>query len=249
MTFRPFVPAVLVVAMAGLALPSAVSAQHQASIGLAISVPRGAFDENTDTGFGLGGGYMYALDPAGVVSLGATGSFLNYGNVRRRTGLSSTIPDIRVDVETRNDIAFFQGALQLRAPTGAVQPYLVGTGGFGVFWTTTSLEDPLTDQPIISDTNQSDATLVYGGGVGLQVKVWEGGGDDGGISAWTLAGDDGEPTRAWIDVGARYLKGGDVEYLREGTLLTDDGEIDIDQRLVRSEIELVQWQVGLTVTF
>ena len=60
-----------------------------------------------------------------------------------------------------------------------------------------------------------------------------------------------DPTRPrlYVDVGARYLKGSEVEYLREGSLVTDDGEFDIDPRLARSEIEMVQYQVGVTVTF
>jgi hypothetical protein len=31
--------------------------------------------------------------------------------------------------------------------------------------------------------------------------------------------------------------------------VTDDGEFDIDPRLARSEIEVVQYQIGVAVTF
>jgi hypothetical protein len=58
-----------------------------------------------------------------------------------------------------------------------------------------------------------------------------------------------DPVRAYLDLGARYLRGGEVEYLTEGTLVTDDGEVDLDERLVETEIEAMQYQIGLTVEF
>ena len=123
---------------------------------------------------------------------------------------------------------------------------LQATGGGGFFYTTTSLEDTRTDQVILSDTNQSDATWVWGGGGGLRFRVWESTPDP---QQAARGGDAERRARAYIDVGARYLKGNEVEYLKEGSLVTDDGEFDIDPRLARSEIEAVQYQIGVTVSF
>ena len=55
--------------------------------------------------------------------------------------------------------------------------------------------------------------------------------------------------RAYIDLGARYVRGDEVEYLREGSLVTDDGEFNIDRRLARSEIALMQYQIAVTFEF
>lgn len=222
-----------------LAGPRPAAAQHEASAALLISDPRGEFDDHTDTGFGLGATYLYALHPSRAISIGATGSFMNYGNTDREVPLSTTIPDIRVEVETSNNMFFLQGALQVKAPAGLVQPYALATGGFGFFATTTTLKDRLTEEQILSDTNQSDGTWVYGAGGGAQIRVWTGEARAG----------DSEPSRAYVDLGARWLRGGEVEYLTEGSLVTDDGEFDIDERLVNSEIELVEYRIGVTFEF
>lgn len=229
----------LALAALALAAPAPAAAQHEVSAGLAISMPQGELDDNTDTGYGFAGSYVYGLGSTRTVGIGVGGSFLNYGRAERRVALSPTIPDIDVDIETANNMGFITGLLQLKAPTRSVQPYVVGVGGVGLFATTTTLTEIGSERDILSDTNQSDWTWAWGGGGGIQALVY------GSRSAV----DGREPTRVYVDVGARWLRGGDVEYLREGSLVTDEGEFDIDQRLVRSEIELVQLQLGVAVEF
>lgn len=212
---------------------------------LTISTPRGEFDDNTDTGFGFTGSYVRSISPNRVVGVGLSGSFLSYGSTRRRAPLSNTIPDITVEVETSNNTAFVFGLLEVRVP-GSIQPYVQAVAGGGFFYTTTSLEDTRTDEVIISDTNQSDATWMWGGGGGMRFRVWESMPDPQEDAARGRAV---PRSRLYVDVGARYLKGNEVEYLKEGSLVTDDGEFDIDPRLARSEIEVVQYQVGVSVSF
>lgn len=211
-----------------------------------ISSPRGEFDDNTDTGFGFTGAYMRSITPNGVVSIGLSGSFLGYGSTSRLAPLSNTIPDILVEVETRNSTAFALGTLEVAVP-GRFQPYVQATGGGAFFYTTTSLEDTQFDQVLLSDTNHSDQTWVWGGGGGLRIRVWEGSPE---FEDPTVEIEDlGPLPRAYVDFGVRYLKGSEVEYLKEGSLVTDDGEFDIDPRLAQSEIEMMQYQIGFTVTF
>jgi hypothetical protein len=237
------------VALALTLLPGTALAQpegaNQATAALVISSPRGEFDDNTDTGWGFEGSYVRSITGNRVVGIGLSGSFLSYGNTSRRAPLSNTIPDITVEVETSNNTAFVLGLFEVRVP-GRFQPYLQAVGGGGFFYTTTSLEDTRTDEVILSDTNQSDATLVWGGGGGMRFRVWEGRPDPEEEAARR---ESVSLARVYIDVGARYLKGDEVEYLKEGSLVTDDGEFDIDPRLARSEIELVRYHVGVTVTF
>lgn len=226
-----------------LAIPGSARAQHEASASLAISVPLGEFDENTDTGIGFQGSYLYSLHPSRAIAVGAAGSFLNYGRAERRVPLSPTIPDIRADVETSNNMGFLQGVVQLKAPLRVVQPYVMATGGLGFFTTTTTLEDIRTGEDIISDTNKSDATYVWGGGGGFQFHVYTGERTAG------MEATGREPVRLYVDLGARYLQGGEVDYLKEGSLVTDRGTFDLDPRLATSEIELVQYQIGVSVEF
>lgn len=238
---RPYAFAFIAVLAAGVLAPPA-HAQHEGTMGLAISIPRGELDENTDTGFGFAGSYTYALTDNRAVGLGGSISFLTYGSTERRVPLSPTIPNIRVDVETSNNMGFLQGMLQIKAPTGGVKPYGQLTGGLAWFSTTTTLRDTRFDREILSDTNQSDATWVVGAGGGLQVRVWTG-------QAAPTQGNEPPrpPARAYVDVGARYLRGGEVEYLKEGSLLTDEGQVRIDP--VLSDIELTQITLGVTVEF
>ena len=138
-----------------------------------VSTPRGAFDDNTDTGYGFTGSYVRSISPNGVVGIGLSGSFLGYGSTSRRVPLSSTIPDILVDVETNNNTAFVLGVLEVRVP-GSFQPYVQATGGGGFFYTTTTLEDTENGIPIVSDTNHDDGTWVWGGGGGIRFRFWQG---------------------------------------------------------------------------
>jgi hypothetical protein len=215
--------------------PAAALAQHRAGIAFAFSTPRGEFDRNTDTGYGLVGWYRYPLGSA--LSIGANGAFQTYGSTERRAPLSPTIPDIRVDVETTNSTAYLQGALELEAPVGAIRPYGHLAGGFGFFQTTTSLKDPDTDETIISATNQSDWNWMWGAGGGLRFRVHE------------VPREQRAPMRIYLDFGATWQKGDEVEYLREGSLVTDEGEVDIDSQLVRSETELVLYRLGIHLEF
>jgi hypothetical protein len=218
-----------------LLTPATVSAQHRAGIAFAFSTPRGEFDRNTDTGYGAIVWYRYPLGRA--LSIGANGAFQTYGKTERRAPLSPTIPDIRVDVETTNSTAYLQAALELEAPGGAIKPYGHLTGGLGFFQTTTSLQNPETDETILSDTNQSDWNWIWGAGGGLRLRVHQG------------SRPERAPVRVYLDLGATWQKGDEVEYLREGSLITDEGEVDIDRRLVRSEIELVMYRLGIQVEF
>jgi hypothetical protein len=213
--------------------PVTARAQHEVLLALAISDPKGQFDDNTDTGFGFHGQYLHALGVTRYVSIGLSGAFLSYGST------------------TDNNITFLQGMLQFKAPTKVVQPYIYGSGGIGWFFTTTTLEDTRFNDRILSDTNQDDVTFVWGGGGGLQVKVWQapGGGDGGDEAVFPAGPGDREPVRVYLDLGARYLKGNEVEYLREGSLITDEGEFDIDRRLAVSEIEMMQYQIGVSIEF
>lgn len=217
-----------------LALPMSVHAQHQVGGAFAFSTPRGEFDTNTDTGYGFAGWYRYGF---GGFALGVDGAFQGYGSSRRRAPLSTTIPEIEVEIETSNNSTYLQGALELQPTAGSLQPYAVVTGGFAFFYTTSSLEDPLTNETILTDTNQSDWTWVWGAGGGLRFRLRE------------IPREGRPPSRLMLDVGASWLSGDEVEYLREGPLVTDEGEFDIDSRLARSDVELILYRIGISYVF
>lgn len=237
---RPWPFATILIA---LLFPGGASAQHALSAGLELTSPRGEFDLNTDNGFGVALAYLYSPHPSRAFSFGATGTFQSYGSSERRTGLSNTIPDVQVDVNTSNNNAYAGGLLQLAAPLGPVKPYARGSAGVGWFFTTTSIEDTRFGETILSDTNQSDATWMWTAGGGLQVRIWQG------DARPSVEGPTREPVRAYLDFAGHAMRGGQVEYLREGSLVTDDGVLAIDERLVESDIEAMQYVIGVTFEF
>ena len=220
-----------------LLMPVLASAQHRAGAALAITEPRGEFDTNTDTGYGFAMWYRHPFGPGKAFAIGADASMHGYGSTERRAPLSTTIPEISVEIETNNSTAYLEGMLEVMAPRGRFRPYAVLGGGAGLFFTTSNLRDPETDEVILSDTNQSDWTWIWSVGGGLRYLVHE------------RPREEREPARFFVDIGATRLAGGDVEYLREGSLITEDGEFDLDRRLTHSEIELIFWRVGVAVEF
>jgi hypothetical protein len=220
-----------------LLMPDLADAQHRAGAALAITEPRGEFDANTDTGYGFAMWYRYAFGPGDALAIGADGSVNGYGSARRRAPLSTTIPEITVDIETSNSTAFLQGSFEVLSPRGRFRPYGLLSGGAGLFFTTSSLEDPETDEVILSDTNHSDWTWIWSVGGGVRYLVHE------------RPREGREPARFFVDLGATRLMGGDVEYLREGSLVTEDGDFDLDRRLTHSDIEIIFWRVGVAVQF
>jgi hypothetical protein len=228
----------LVFALTALLLvPGLAHAQHRLGAALAITDPLGEFDVNTDTGYGFAMWYRHPFGPHNALAIGVDGSLHGYGSTTRRAPLSPTIPEIMVDIETNNSTTYLEGSLEVAAPSGRFRPYALLSGGAGFFFTTSNLQDPETGEVILSDTNQSDWTWIWRAGGGLRYRVHE------------RSREGREPARIFVDIGATRLAGGDVEYLREGSLVTEDGEFDLDRQLTHSEIELILWWVGVAFEF
>lgn len=223
-------------------------AQHQATISFVTADPRGTFDINTDAGFGVSGSYLYALTSNRAIAVGATGSFLRYGSASRRLTVSSALPGFQLDVDTNNDTVFTAGVVQFKAPFGEVEPYAQGMAGVGIFYTRTSVKNIRNDENIDSFTDNTDATFVWGGGGGLLVQLYQGKTEPP-PPEFEEVEKAREPVRVYLDLGARYLKGNEVSYLREGTLPDDVGDFDVDPRLVETQVEAVRYEIGVTVQF
>jgi len=168
------------------------------------------------------------------LELGLHFGFLNYGSETRREPFSTTIPDVYVNVNTANSITYGHLFVRLRADIDILQPYLDGLIGFGRFATTTSIESDYSgyddDDDIASTTNFDDFAWSYGVGFGLNIEVIEGG-----------AG------RGFINLGGRYLLGGEAEYLLEGSIIETASGLTYD--VSRSETDLFMAQIGFSYQF
>lgn len=219
-------------------LAGSASAQigFRGSLGFATGIPTGEFDEQQkDSAFGVGGMFGVAL-PWPVV-IGADLTYLTFGSETRHEPFSSTIPDVTVEVERSNNL--LQGYLLARLEatrTGFFRPYLEGLFGFNYLFTETTIRDEHGDEEIASSTNFDDTVLSYGGGGGFQIRIHE------------QPTKQGRPYQILLDLGARYLAGGDAHYLKRGSVVIDD-EDHVSYTVSESTTDVVSIQLEVAFSY
>jgi len=212
----------------------------QAGGNLTLCFPRGEFDENIET-IGIGGtGFFTVNFPQSPLSVGASIGFMIYGSETDERPFSMTIPDVYVDVTTTNNI--LQGHLLLRVqpPRGAFLPYLDGLVGFNYLWTETRIEDQDTPgyDDIASTTQLDDITFSYGVGGGLMFRVFDGS---------MRESENRELMAIYVDLGIRYLMGGEAEYLKRGSIEIEDGKVFYD--INKSTTDILTAHIGVSFAF
>ena len=224
-----------------LALLAPTSARAQYGSGganLVLAIPQGAFADRIDgVGYGLAGEVLYHV-PNTPVGFGLSGTFIVYGQetIRERFG-SGALGRVEVDVVTTNNIALGHALLRLQPPTGAFRPYADALVGFSYLFTESRIEDVdfADDRDIASSTNFDDGAFSYGIGGGVMAQVYRG-------------HSDGRAFSVFVDARVRYLFGGEAEYLREGSISTDDND-NLIFDVTRSRTDLLLPQLGVTVRF
>ena len=137
--------------------------------------------------------------------IGLEVGFMNYGSSDRREPFSTTIPDVFVRVSTTNNFILGHAILRLQPNAGVFRPYIQGMVGFNYLFTDTKIENENNaGQEVASSTNLSDGAFSYGGGAGLMFLVYR--------------PNDGTVSDIFVDLGARYVFGGEAEYLKEGSI-------------------------------
>ena len=194
-------------------------------------IPRGDFGKNiTNNGYGVGAQLLVSLGNSPFL-VGGDAGFVVYGSEKRRQPLSPTIPEIRLDVQTSNNI--FLGHILLRAQprTGSVRPYIDGLIGLKYLFTRTTITDDSGGEQLASTTNLSDSTLSYGFGGGLQIRL----------------ADFGKGNQILLDNKVRYLRGSRANYLKEGSIRRENGAVVFD--VLSSRTDVITYQVGITFRF
>jgi len=203
-----------------------------------LGYPQGGFGQNVEN-TSLGGNFYFAYRlPRSYLSAGISLGFLIYGNERRTEPLSLTIPDLLVDVRTTNSILLCHFFLRLQPPWGRLRPYLDGLVGLNYLTTDTSIggyDDWDDDQ--ISSNNFNDLALSYGLGGGVMFSLVDFRNPRNGRRALSLD----------LDLGVRYLKGGEAEYLKKGSVHRTDGNVAYD--VYRSRTDLLKVNIGITLIF
>ncbi|HSJ08489.1 MAG TPA: hypothetical protein VK928_01210 [Longimicrobiales bacterium] len=190
--------------------------------------PVGEFRDYVQHGGGLNAAVVWPVTTASPLALRADGGFVVYGSETKEVCFSSTVGcRIRLDLTTTNSIAYLNAGPQLMVPTGTVRPYINGAIGFSYFATTSSVKGVNDGDDIASDTNFDDITLAFAGGGGVMVSLSRG------------------STPILLDVGARFNRNGEVEYLKKGDI--EETPTGIRYTPTRSEADLVTFQVGVTI--
>lgn len=219
------------------------SQEIQAAVDFGVGIPQGDFRQQSDHvggGINLMGGYRFANSP---VMLGMEFGFMNFGTDTREEPISTTIPDLRVEVENSYNLVHGDLFLRLIAPPSTIRPYVDGLFGFNYFFTQTVIRDrdDFFDEEKLSDTNFEDTALSYGFGAGVQIRLWQRKGEI------TRTLNDVEPSSVYLNLRGRYMYGREAEYLQKGSIRTDNGEVVYD--VSQSTTNLLHIKIGVGVNF
>lgn len=208
--------------------------QFQAGIYFLSGLPQQEFADNVDkNAYGLAIDGFYS-PPRSPLAIGLEFGFANYGREVRRERFSTTIPDVTVRVETSNNMVHGNLILRMQSTGRDIRPYADGLIGFNYIYTETKISD--ADDPsedVASSTNLDDAVFVYGGGGGVMVRVY--------------SSKSGKPWSMYLNGGARYMAGGEAQYLKKGSIRRSGGVVTYD--ITRSKTDLLAVHVGLTFAF
>lgn len=200
-----------------------------------VGVPQGEFhDELDNNGLGLSG-QLHVTIPNTFISAGGSLGFLQYGSETRNEPFSTTIPDVTVDVETKNSLIAGHFIVRAQPQKGMFRPYADGVIGFHYLTTDTEIRGEDDLEEIVSSNNFNDWTLSYGGGGGIMLRIY------------TVTDEQGDDLELFADMGARYLKGGNAQYLQEGSIRRENGTVTYD--IYESSTDLVFTYIGLSATF
>jgi len=221
-------------------VPSAVFARLEAGLGLSLAWPQSEFKDHVDFAFGGGAriGWGLASESAAVVTIFGDLNYLNYGRDRRLAPFSLTVPEVTVDVVTDNYMFMLSPGVSFGVRNGTIRPYGEFFCGLTYIATKSRVENrSLPSEPIAESTNFSDFTYNLGFGGGLKLLVWQKEID----MALT------ELREALIDIKLTYIKGGEAEYLKKGSIEREGGTIYFDP--VRSKIDVLQLRIGMAFGF
>lgn len=201
---------------------------------LMLASPKGEFRENVDRlGYGFQvQGTLWEPSKLRPYTMGLNFGYLIYGENTSRRPLSTTIPDVFVEVSTNNTIANFHLFFQVSPFFGTWRPYAEGLFGGAYISTQTSVESEQKSENVFESTNFDDFAWSYGYGGGLMIRV----------SKAPL-----KLSEIYLDLKARYLYGSNAEYLKEGSIQIVNGRANYN--VSESKTDLLSFHVGVIAFF
>ncbi|MBN1273378.1 MAG: hypothetical protein JXB26_14010 [Candidatus Aminicenantes bacterium] len=197
--------------------------------------PTGVFRDNIGT-FNAGFGFDFIFSPIkSRLAVGVSFGILFYGSESSGVFFQAPNADFNIDVTTTNSIYLGHILFRYRIKGEKIKPYLDALVGLSHLTTDTQIDDVDSDDPI-STNNYRDTALSFGGGGGLMVRLYHKPGYQN-SSGWEIM----------LDLKARYINGGEAEYLKEGGISREDNRLIYD--LNRSRTNLFTTQVGVIFHF
>jgi hypothetical protein len=197
---------------------------------LLFSQPKGELSKNIDHGYGGNAYGLFAIDPAGALSIRGDIGGLQYGSETIPTG-SVFGGRVGFEVETTNSIIWGAIGPQVMLPVGRVRPYASAQIGVMDFSTNSAVRGTgqYSGETFASTENQSDNThtWIFGGGI---------------LFPFT-----GKLSMMSIDVGAKYFTGGEATYLRKGAI-RDNPDGSITMFPSHTKTDQVTWHLGVSYT-
>lgn len=219
-----------------IALPITLSAQaYNLDIGFALGTPNGSFRQSLDRnsyGIDIAATYQIANSP---IHLGGGLVYQNYGWRERSEYLSPNIQEIKLRIRTTNNMVTPHLLMRIEPEIGMISPFLEGMIGFNYLYTESSALDDWDDEEIASSVNYDSYTSSYGIGGGMKFRLYEGYDDDGDFIGVSLI------------VKAKYMLGGEADYLKEGGLIRTRRGLSYD--ISNSRTDLTTFNVGFVLTF
>jgi hypothetical protein len=194
--------------------------------------PSGAFNDHVGRdGFGLDIYYGRRIRTAPLF-VGFDLLLSYYGHVHRH---EQPVPEVRVDVDTFNNIAQGLFFVRLQPRSGRVVTYVQGMAGLSYLFTDTTISGhQFGDELYASDTNFDDLTVAAGAEAGLAIRL---------DKRRDPAGP-GSRKRLFLELKVRYTAGGRADYLRQGSLVVIGDEVTYT--VERSATGFVTAQAALT---
>lgn len=215
----------------------------QAGLAFDLGLPRNEFRENiTNPGFGIGGHIAVAPHTAPIM-YGLEFNYMMYGNENQSVPFNnSSAGRVNVDLQTTNSIVTGHILTRLQPKAGMLRPYIDALAGFNYLSTNSSIKDQRTNEEIAGSINFQDAAFSYGAGVGVMFELSRGefGDDENGITHFgsTL-----------LDFRIRYMRGGEAEYLREGSIKEDPNDASkVIYDVYKSRTDMLTFQIGIAIS-
>lgn len=210
----------------------------QASANFSLGFPQNEFRDNvTQIGFSGVGHFVYNFRNS-PISMGLSLGYLVYGSETREEPFSLMVPDVLLNVTTSNNIFLCHFLFRVQPPKGRLRPYLDGLIGLNYLYTNTRVlsQRSSEDNPIARTNIYNDLVFSYGAGGGLMIEVL------------SKKKEKREGFFVmYIDLSARYLKGGRAEYLKKGSIYQENDQVLYDVN--RSTTDLLSGNIGVSFSF